>query len=85
MKTIACQNFEWKPWSRFLEPDKAKNETAREKDKRRFWGRQTWKIATAKNGNFCKPRTLLKTQTLICKTQNANLKHNLILENTWKV
>ena len=31
--------------------------------------------------NFIEPETLLKTKTLICKTQNANLKTNLILKS----
>ena len=31
--------------------------------------------------NFIEPENLLKTKTLICKTQNANLKHNLFLKN----
>ncbi len=45
-----------------------------------FWESKTWKTSTAKNADFCEPETLLKTKTLICKTQNANLKTNLI----WK-
>ena len=31
--------------------------------------------------DFIETEPLLKTKTLICKTQNANLKHNLILKN----
>ena len=31
--------------------------------------------------DFIEPDILLKTKTLICKTQNANLKHNLFLKN----
>ena len=31
--------------------------------------------------DFIEAETLLKTKTLICKTQNANLKHNLFLKN----
>ena len=31
--------------------------------------------------DFIEAETLQKTKTLICKTQNANLKHNLFLKN----
>ena len=31
--------------------------------------------------DFIEAETLLKTKTLICKTQNANWKHNLFLKN----
>ena len=31
--------------------------------------------------DFIESETLLKTKTLICKTQNANWKHNLFLKN----
>ena len=34
--------------------------------------------------DFIEPETLLKTETLICKTQNANLKTNLILKSQLK-
>ncbi len=34
--------------------------------------------------NFIEPETLLKTRTLICKTQNANFTDKLILKNTQK-
>ena len=34
--------------------------------------------------NFIEPENLLKTKTLTCKTQNANLKNNLILKNQLK-
>ena len=31
--------------------------------------------------DFIEAETLQKTKTLICKTQNSNLKHNLFLKN----
>jgi len=37
-----------------------------------------------KKPNFIEPENLLKTKTLICKTQNANLKDEIILKNTRK-
>ena len=38
-----------------------------------------WKLPPLKTPDFIEPDILLKTKTLICKTQNANLKGNLIL------
>jgi hypothetical protein len=38
------------------------------------------KLPPLKMPNSIEPEIFLKTQTLICKTQNANLKDNLILE-----
>ena len=35
--------------------------------------------------DFIEPDILLKTKTLICKTQNANLKTNLILETALRL
>ena len=46
---------------------------------------KTLQTAAAKNADFCEPETLLKTETLICKTQNANLKRNLIFETVRKI
>ena len=37
-----------------------------------------WKLPPLKTPDFIEPDVLLKTKTLICKTQNANLKTNLI-------
>ena len=47
----------------------------------RFSRNKNLEIATAKNAQLYKARNFAKTKTLICKTQNANLKHNLFLEN----
>ncbi|MCB9128096.1 MAG: hypothetical protein H6638_09355 [Ardenticatenales bacterium] len=38
------------------------------------------KLPPLKTPDFIEAKTLLKTQTLICKTQNANLKTQLIFE-----
>jgi len=38
------------------------------------------KLPPLKMPNFAQTDTLLKTKTLICKTQNANLKAQLIFE-----
>jgi hypothetical protein len=51
------------------------------KDEADFEANKILKITAAKNADFCKPETLAKTKTLICKTQNANLKRNLFLKN----
>ncbi|MCK6463143.1 MAG: hypothetical protein L6Q29_05010 [Candidatus Pacebacteria bacterium] len=40
-----------------------------------------WKLPPLKVPDFIETETLLKTKTLICKTQNANLKRNLFLKN----
>jgi len=39
------------------------------------------KLPPQKVPDFTEVKTLLKTKTLICKTQNANLKRNLFLKN----
>jgi hypothetical protein len=44
-----------------------------------------WKLPPLKAPDFIEAETLLKTQTLICKTQNANLKTNLILETALRL
>jgi hypothetical protein len=36
IKTFACQNFDWKPRSRFLEPDKTEDEIMPRKDESWF-------------------------------------------------
>ena len=45
-----------------------------------FGETKTWKLPPLKMPNFIEPKTLLKTETLICKTRNANLKTKLILK-----
>ena len=44
-----------------------------------------WKLPPLKMLDFIEPENLLKTETLICKTQNAKLKDNLILQRTRKI
>ena len=39
------------------------------------------KLPPLKKPDLIEAEILLKTKTLICKTQNANLKNNLFLEN----
>jgi len=43
------------------------------------------KLPPQKMPDFTEAKTLLKTKTLICKTQNANLKRNLIFETARKI
>jgi hypothetical protein len=38
-----------------------------------------------KKPDLIEAEILLKTKTLFCKTQNANLKHNLFLKNCLKI
>ena len=47
-----------------------------------FWSKQKFgKLPPLQMPDFIEAETLLKTETLICKTQNANLEHNLFLKN----
>jgi len=46
---------------------------------------KTWKTATTKNAKLYWTELLLKTKTLICKTQNANFTDKKILKTERKI
>ena len=60
---------------------KLKRNFLNEKPKPIFEKQRFGKPPPLKMPDFIEAETLLKTKTLICKTQNANLKTNSILKN----
>ena len=73
MKLLAYQNLTENHEADFGDLSKFEKKLFEPKTWADFEEIKIWKIATAKNADFCKPETLPKTWILICKTQNANL------------
>ena len=62
-KLLACQNFAWKPWSRFWKPEKIWHETFEPKTWANFEANKILEITAAKRLDLKKTKLLLKLET----------------------
>ena len=80
MKPLACQNLTKNHEADFRDLSQFDKKLFEQNHELIFKPIKFWKLPPPKKPDFIEPKLLLKTKTLICKTQNANLKTQLIFE-----
>ncbi len=85
MKPLACQNLSKNHEADLRDLNQFDTKLFDQRPETIFEKQKLGKLPPLKMPDLNKRKLLLKTETLVCKTRNANLKHNLILQSARKI